>query len=306
MVDVYLVSGFLGSGKTTLLLRFLHQVKESGRKPAVLMNEFGEMNIDGDKIATEEGDVPIREILNGCICCTGSENTEAQIQTLLAENDDIDVLFIETTGAAHPVEALDAVYSPLFANELRVKGIVTVLDLKRWQEKMSMSPQMRALFIEQVRHAHYIVANKSDLLTDGEVAEAMMSIQMMKEGTPILQTTNAEVNIRDVERALVGEADKIEGDFHEAHHLPLASKVIELERPIHRERFEHWLRTLPDTVYRMKGYVPLGTSKPYSFQYAYGMTQWLPELVTMPARLVVIGEGIASLELPESVYETDG
>ena len=82
-----------------------------------------------------EEDVPLKELLDGCICCTGSEKTEAQLQGLLAENDDIDVILIETTGAAHPVEALDAVYSPLFADQLQVKGIVTVADSKLWLDR---------------------------------------------------------------------------------------------------------------------------------------------------------------------------
>ena len=65
-----------------------------------------------------EGRYPLKELLDGCICCTGSEQTEAQLQGLLEENEDIDVILIETTGAAHPVEALDAIYSPLFADRL--------------------------------------------------------------------------------------------------------------------------------------------------------------------------------------------
>ncbi|MCA9725154.1 MAG: GTP-binding protein, partial [Kurthia sp.] len=99
MKDVYLLSGFLGSGKTTLLANMIESLKEQGLKPAVIMNELGELNFDSQ--AVEEG-IPLKEMLNGCICCTGSENTEAQIQGLLAEND-FDVLLIETTGAAHPV-----------------------------------------------------------------------------------------------------------------------------------------------------------------------------------------------------------
>ena len=111
MVDVYLLSGFLGSGKTSLLKKMILELKEKGLKPAVFMNELGSMNFDSEEV----GDgVPLKEILDGCICCSGSEKSEAQIQTLLAE-EEFDVLLIETTGAAHPVEALDAIFSPLFA-----------------------------------------------------------------------------------------------------------------------------------------------------------------------------------------------
>ena len=125
------------------------------------MNELGEIPFDSQAVDDE---VPLKEILDRCICCSGREKTEAQIQTLLYEAD-FDVLLIETTGAAHPVEALDAVYSPLFAEQLNIKGIVTVADSKRWLEREQLTPQARSLFLEQIRHAHLFLANKIDLLT---------------------------------------------------------------------------------------------------------------------------------------------
>jgi len=65
-----------------------------------------------------------------------------------------------------------------------------------------------------------------------------------------------------------------------------------------QEQFEDWVRTLPDTVYRMKGYVPIESVKnPMLFQYAYGMVQWLPEYIKMEPNLVIIGENINNLEV---------
>ena len=147
------------------------------------MNELGELNFDSQ--AVDEG-IPLKEILNGCICCSGAEKTEAQIQSLLAESN-FDVLLIETTGAAHPVEALDAVYSPLFANELNIKGIITVADSKRFLERQQMSPQTRSLFLEQIRHAHLILANKMDLLTEEERAKVTFELQGLNPHAQIIQ-----------------------------------------------------------------------------------------------------------------------
>ena len=117
------------------------------------MNELGKLPFDSQAV---EEDVPLKEMLEGCICCTGAEKTEAQIQSLL-HDEQFDVLIIETTGAAHPVEALDAVYSPLFAEKLNIKGIVTVADSKLWLDRTTLSPQARSLFMEQIRHAHLII-----------------------------------------------------------------------------------------------------------------------------------------------------
>ena len=303
MVDVYLISGFLGSGKTSLLLHLLHDAKKEGLHAAVLMNEFGELGIDTKTIETEEGSIPMKEILNGCICCTGSENTEAQLQGLLVENPMLDVIFIETTGAAHPVEALDAVYSPIFADRLRVKGIVTVVDLKRWTNLSALSPQMRALFIEQIRHAHFLIGNKADLLTPGELAEVTFAIQNFQPNVPLVQTERARVKFQDIESRLTDAIESFDATTFDGHLLPLQSKLLTFDRPVDREKFEDWVRTLPETMYRMKGYVPLTTSeKPYSFQYAYGMVHWLPEDIKMKPQVVMIGEGILDIELDERIY----
>ncbi|MET0786042.1 MAG: GTP-binding protein, partial [Paenisporosarcina sp.] len=188
MKDVYLLSGFLGSGKTSLLTDTIRQIKEKGLKPAVIMNELGKLPFDSQVV---DEYIPLKEMLEGCICCTGSEQTEAQLQTLLA-GEAFDVLLIETTGAAHPVEALDAVYSPLFAKELDVKGIVTVVDSKRWLDRHLLSPQMRSLFLEQIRHSHLLLANKMDLLTEAEQAKITFELQSFNPKATIIQTSHAK------------------------------------------------------------------------------------------------------------------
>lgn len=302
MVDVYLVSGFLGSGKTTLLVRLLNDAKKMGKKPAVFMNEFGSMNIDTQTITTADGDIPMREMLEGCICCTGSEQTEAQIQTILVEHPTVDTLFIETTGAAHPVEALDAIFSPLFAERLSFKGIITVLDVKRYLEMEHLSIQMRALFMEQIRHAHFIVGNKTDLLTADELALLSYRIQPLVEGRPFVQTTEASVHFQDIQKQLDQPIERQKSDFNSHIHHALQSKTIRMEQPVHRGRFEEWVQSLPDHVYRMKGYLYAGGNKPESFQYSYGMTRWMPEYVKMEPVLVIIGEDIQQIECPDSVW----
>lgn len=293
MKDVYIFSGFLGSGKTTLLKNMLLQIKEAGLKPAVFMNELGELNIDSDEV--EEG-VPLKELLDGCICCTGSEKSEAQIQTLLAE-EEFDVLLIETTGAAHPVEALDAIFSPLFAEKLNFRGIVTVADSKRWMDRDKMSPQIRSLFLEQIRHADLILANKMDLLSEKEQGEAVFGIQSLNPDARIVQTSGAKIPYSLLET--LSTSPKTTVETAEIGKLNLNTRVFRFEGPVKREAFEEWLRNLPDTVYRIKGYVPLeGDKYPHAFQYAYGMAQWLPEYMKMQTQIVVIGEGITRIELP--------
>ncbi|WP_431030193.1 CobW family GTP-binding protein [Lysinibacillus sp. LZ02] len=296
MKDVYLFSGFLGSGKTSMLTDVIRQLKEQGLKPAVIMNELGKLNFDSQAV---EEDVPLKEMLEGCICCSGAEKTEAQIQSLLHDAQ-FDVLIIETTGAAHPVEALDAVYSPLFANQLNIKGIVTVADSKLWLNRTTLSPQARSLFLEQIRHAHLLLANKTDLLTETEQAQVVYELQSFNPNAFILQTTNGKVpflllqNMQSTVRTDKSEivSAKIGASFN------LSSRLVEFTESFTQEQFEEWVRSLPQSVYRMKGYVPIqGIKNPMLFQYAYGMVQWLPEYIKMPANLVIIGENIKDLTI---------
>jgi len=294
--DVYLFSGFLGSGKTSMLTDVIRQLKEKGLKPAVIMNELGKLPFDSQAV---EEDVPLKEMLEGCICCSGAEKTEAQIQSLLLDSE-FDVLIIETTGAAHPVEALDAVYSPIFAEQLHVKGIVTVADSKLWLHRDTLTPQVRTLFMEQIRHAHLLLANKTDLLTEAEQAQVVYELQGFNPHAFILQTTNGRVPYHLLEN--LSATVKIDKQYIEKTPITsmhLGSRLVEFE-DVHftQEQIEEWVRGLPDTVYRMKGYVPIeGVKNPMLFQYAYGMVQWLPEFIKMPAKLVLIGENIGSVHV---------
>lgn len=296
MKDVYLFSGFLGSGKTSMLTDVIRQLKEKGLKPAVIMNEFGQLNFDSQSV---EENIPLKEMLEGCICCSGSEKTEAQIQTLLA-NEHFDVLLIETTGAAHPVEALDAVYSPLFAEQLNIKGIVTVADSKLWLDRDKLSPQVKSLFLEQIRHAHLLLVNKIDLLTESEQAKVVFEIQNVNSNAFILQTTNGRVPLHLLEK-LHSTVTNNKNDIQSAKigvHLHLTSRLVEFQKSFTQDQFEEWIRTLPSTVYRMKGYVPIeGMKNPMLFQYAYGLVQWLPEYIRMQPKIVMIGENLDQIQI---------
>src|SRR5258706_12772100 len=102
-IPVHLISGFLGSGKTTLLQNLLNYCLTQGIKPAVLMNEYGEVNIDGELLRGQGNTV--REMTNGCICCTIGGTLGLALQDVAARKPD--VIFIEATGLADPVELID-------------------------------------------------------------------------------------------------------------------------------------------------------------------------------------------------------
>ncbi|MFP7300546.1 CobW family GTP-binding protein [Neobacillus niacini] len=288
--EVYILSGFLGSGKTTLLKRLLENERKLGRKTAVMMNELGKVSIDSE--AARDEDVALKELLGGCICCSIQDKLEAQLQGLLL-NDKPEVIYIETTGAAHPVEVLDAILSPLFADQFTIKGIITTVDGLRWRDRRSLSPQLQQLLLEQVRHADFILVNKMDELSESEQSKMIFEIQGINSAARSLLTNYSQVSI-DVLRKLTlsSVAKQSSADFSKKA-LNLTTFVFQFQGPIRHADFEDFLKGLSERIYRIKGYIKFdAVSKPYLFQYSYGMPVYMKEEMNFPLNLVFIGENI--------------
>lgn len=286
--EIFILSGFLGSGKTTLLKQLLTEEKKQQRKVAVMMNELGKVSIDSDVVTD---DIPLKELLDGCICCTIQDKLEAQLQELLMVEKP-DVIYIETTGAAHPVEVLDAVLSPLFANKMVVKGIITIVDGKRFLARKTLSPQVQQLILEQVRHADLILMNKIDELTEDEQSKLTMEINALNSHAFSILTTFAKVPMEQVKKLSLNQTKT---DVHtcQTPDLKLSTFVYTFKHPIEQKEFEAFLRSLPDTIYRIKGYLKF-PSYSYSilFQFSYGMPLYMKENMNYPLNLVFIGESI--------------
>ncbi|MGG7618158.1 CobW family GTP-binding protein [Bacillus coreaensis] len=299
--EVYILSGFLGSGKTTLLKKLLQAEKERGRKVAVLMNELGKVSIDSDEVSD---DVPLKELLGGCICCTIQDKLEAQLQELLMTHQP-DCIYIETTGAAHPVETLDAVLSPLFATQLHVKGILTVVDGRLWLERRSFSPQIQQLVTEQIRHADLIVVNKTDELSEGEKVIITTGIQSLNEKANVILTTYSSVSMNQIQSLAYQKKPHL-NKSHVENDLKLSTFVYSFSKAVDMDGFESFLQELPDTIYRIKGYVKFSsTSFPYLFQFSYGMPIYIKEEMNMPLNLVFIGENILWDEISKKLQQLE-
>jgi G3E family GTPase len=300
--EVFILSGFLGSGKTTLLKEVLQALKVEDKKPAVLMNELGNVSIDSDAV---EDDTALRELLDGCICCTISEKLESQLQELLV-NEQFDVLLIETTGAAHPVEVVDSILSPLFADRFEFKGIITVVDGKQWKDRSQFSPAVLHLMREQIRHAQYIIANKMDLLTEMEQGSFVYELQHLNSNAKILMTNYAKVSMKDIfSSKTINEFD----DYDRAaigDKLTLQAVVYTFRGSVNGEEFEEWVKKQPESIYRMKGYIPLkGKKYPTMFQYSYGMPLYMESDMKYKANFVVIGEGLHKSEILRELEQID-
>jgi G3E family GTPase len=293
--EIYILSGFLGSGKTTLLKQLLQDEKKQGRKVAVMMNELGKVSIDSD--AVDEG-VPLKELLDGCICCTISDKLESQLQELLMVEKP-EAIYIETTGAAHPIEVLDSILSPLFADRMQVKGIISVVDGPRWLNRKVLSPQVQQLLIEQVRHADLIILNKADELSEAEQARLTMEIQGLNSQVFTILTSYSKIAVKQVRSMSSCKKNKASRS-HVFSDLKLSTFVYQFQKPVNQTDFEDFLRGLPDTVYRIKGYMKLNSSQyPFLFQFSYGMPLYMQENINMPLNMVFIGENLDWAEIDQ-------
>ena len=294
--EMYILSGFLGSGKTTLLKELLKHEKEAGRKVAVLMNEFGSISIDSNEI---DEDVPLKELLGGCVCCTIQDKLEAQLQTLLIEESP-DVIYLETTGAAHPVETIDTILSPLFAHRLQLKGIITVVDGLQWLHRKELSPVIQQLLLEQVRHANLLIINKQNKLTEEQKARIAMEIQGINPFAFALLTDYSKVPYSKIQNTQVHFHEDIQQTTIKS--MQLTSYVYRFKKPILFDKFDAFLRLLPETIYRIKGYVQFSNSAyPDLFQYSYGTPIFMKEEMKMPLNMVFIGENIDWREIQKQL-----
>jgi G3E family GTPase len=284
--NVIILAGFLGSGKTTLLKQLLKREKEQNHKTAVLMNELGEVSIDSDAVPD---DVPLKELLNGCICCTLSDQLEKQLWAMCKENE-LDTLIIEATGAAHPIDVLDACLSPYLLDELHVSGIVSVMDAPRWLDRNSLSVQAKMLMLEQIKHADYIIWNKTVALSDEKRQQLKDDAKRLNEGTPYVLTDYANVDLDQLFSLTV--KDRNDHQQVTAEKLKVKTWVYLFKDAVKKEAFENWLREAPSSIYRIKGYIKLEDGKIYLFQYSYGLPNYEKELMKMPLRLVFIGENL--------------
>lgn len=297
-VDVIILAGFLGSGKTTLLKQLLEYEKERNHKTAVLMNELGKVSIDSDVIP---GDVPLKELLNGCICCSLSDQLEKQLWALCKENE-LDTLIIEATGAAHPIDVLDACLSPYLLDELSVSGIISVMDAPRWLDRDIMSVQAKMLMLEQIKHADYIVWNKTGSLSPEQKEQLERDAKRLNKGTPYVLTDYASVELSRL-FSLAGKQC--------SEHQPISTEKLKVKTwvytfngPVNKKVFENWLCEAPSSIYRIKGYIKY-EDQIYLFQYSYGLPSYEKELMKMPLRLVFIGEDLDEERLEEGLKEVE-
>ena len=161
VVPTNIITGFLGVGKTSAILQLLKS-KPDNERWAVLVNEFGEIGVDGSLFQgqhSEEQEVYIREVPGGCMCCTAGLPMQIALNQLLTRAKPHRLL-IEPTGLGHPIEVLEALTADYYQDVLSIQKIITLVDARKLTDSRYTE---HATFNQQIAIADVIVGNKQDL-----------------------------------------------------------------------------------------------------------------------------------------------
>ena len=237
-IPATVVTGFLGAGKTTLIRHMLQNA--NGRRIALIINEFGDLGVDGD-ILKGCGDETCREedvveLSNGCICCTVADDFIPTMEKLLDREDKPDHIVIETSGLALPQPLVRAFNWPRISTKVTVDGVVTVVDgravtdgqfahnlaaidaQRTEDENLDHETPLSELFEDQIACADMIVVNKSDLLSEEEATTLTDKLKAQsRSGVQVVRTAMGVLPV-DV---LLGQGIGAETDLearHEVHH----------------------------------------------------------------------------------------
>jgi len=166
-IPTHIITGFLGVGKTTAILSLLHS-KPPHEQWAILVNELGEIGVDGTVLTIDHkdrGGVSIQEVPGGCLCCAASVPLKVALNTLLKQSQP-DRLLIEPTGLGHPKQIISALSQPEYHSVLNLRATLTLVDARKVSD-----PRYRdhPTFQQQLTIADLIVANKSDLYHEDEL-----------------------------------------------------------------------------------------------------------------------------------------
>ncbi|MGI9293224.1 MAG: CobW family GTP-binding protein [Pseudomonadales bacterium] len=318
-VPVTVITGFLGSGKTTLINRIL--TEQHGRKVAVIVNEFGEVSIDGQLIVQDDQE-DLVEFNNGCLCCTVRGDL---IDTLakLQERSELDAILIETTGLADPAPVASTFFlADELTSKTRLDSFVALADAVNLEQNLLQSEEAQ----EQIAFADIILLNKADLVSTERLAEVERVIRQSNPFAKIYHTEHSVVDLANVVGVGAFELEaKLEvdptflDDLEHEHDQAVGSFVLREERPIDMNRFMLWLTPLlqerGEDIYRTKGiFHAQGFKERMIFQSVRMLTSMQPDRAWKTdeqkvTEYVVIGrnldreefaEGFASCVVPGS------
>ena len=259
-VPFTVIGGFLGSGKTTLLNYLLSQTK--GIRFAVLVNDFGDLNIDNSLISSHDGQTI--SLANGCVCCSISNDFNQTVINLVKRIEEFDQVVVEASGVSEPDRIMDiARLDP----ELSPGGIVVLVDAAELQNR-STDRYINNIVLKQLQTAELLIVNKTDLVGREKLAELEAWLEDVSPTAVRLNTTGGVVPVQMIFGEQIkgngfsdksdGETNRTEDSNYSHHNHQFKSLALNSSKKLNRNTFEIWCDALPPSVIRGKGILYFG------------------------------------------------
>ncbi|MFJ4440258.1 CobW family GTP-binding protein [Streptomyces sp. NPDC088923] len=299
-IPVVVLSGFLGAGKTTVLNHLLHSSR--GSRIAVLVNDFGSIEIDAMAVAGQAGSTV--SLGNGCLCCAVDvSELDEQLARLTVPGLRVDLVVIEASGLAEPAELVRMV---LAGDNPRLVygGLVEVVDAAEFAASRARHPGLGT----RLAVADLVVLNKTDRITAAARAELLAEVRGLARGAAVAPVTHGRLDPELLfDRRPVTERrgqlsfDDLRAEEEPAPHLHEGYESVarSYDVPLDPVRLMSFLERRPEGLYRIKGYVDFGAADPLHRYGVHAVGRFLrftpepwPEAAPRRTELVLIGAGI--------------
>ncbi len=246
-IAVTVVTGFLGAGKSTLVLRWLEQLPRT--ETAVIVNERGEVGIDGELLAAHVAQ--LREITGGCVCCKTQHELVSALDELSAASPRPSRILVETSGAASPVGVLRALGAPRVRERFVLDGVITVVDVVRAQRALEFD-----VAIEQLGFADVVVLSHVDEARGADADAVQQSLARYAPAAVIVRAARGALPLTFLE-LLAQRAEALHLVPESSGHASIEAVSLMYDGELDEELFGDWvegaLGSVEARILRVKG-----------------------------------------------------